>query len=239
MNSNSRPVIGIVPSFDDGTTQFGDGVDRVFLRRDYLETLSNVGALPIILNPDMLIDEIIDLCDGIVISGGGDIDPSFYNEERLDEVVRVEPQERFEWESKLIAACDKAVTPVLGICYGMQRLNVYYGGSLLQDIEREYPESIGHNNTKHTVYFTHNFLSIQKGSLRDVASRHHQAIARLADGFEVVATAPDGIIEAIRGHRQQYGMQWHPESDETGAHVYRAFVEQCMRRGAPHMVIDK
>ncbi len=227
LGSNSRPVIGIVPSFDDGVTRFGDAAPRIFLRRDYLETLSNVGALPVVLNSEMLIDEIVELCDGIVISGGNDIDPASYGEERLPEVQQLEPAERFAWEEQLISACDEKNLPILGICYGMQRLNVHYGGSLLQDIPREYPEAIGHIGTTHEVVFIDNFLGISAGSSREVASRHHQAIGRLAEGFEVVATAPDGIIEAFRGRNNHYGMQWHPESDTTGVQVYRAFVEQC------------
>ncbi len=221
-----RPVIGIVPGFDDGV-HFGDDIPRIFLRRDYLETLSGVGALPVVLNPHMLADEIVALCDGIVISGGEDIDPTYYGEERLSSVTHLEPTSRFEWEDQLIAACDKAGVPILGICYGMQRLNVYYGGSLLQDIGAQYPESVGHTNTKHEVYFAENFLGIPDGSHRTIESRHHQAIGRLAEGFRMTATAPDGVIEACMGRGNRYGMQWHPESDATGAHVYRAFVEIC------------
>lgn len=227
IGNNSRPIIGIVPSFDDGVARFGDGAPRIFLRRDYLETLSNVGALPVVLNSEMLIDEIVELCDGIVISGGNDIDPAVYGEDRLPEVQQLEPTERYDWEEELIRACDEKAVPILGICYGMQRLNVYYGGSLLQDISREYVESIGHSGTTHEVVFTDNFLGISAGDAREVASRHHQAIGRLAEGFEVVATAPDGIIEAFRGRTHRYGMQWHPESDKTGVQVYRAFVELC------------
>lgn len=124
----------------------------------------------------MLIDEVVMLCDGIVISGGRDIDPARYGEERLPEVVRTEPGERFIWETQLIEACDEANVPILGVCYGMQRLNMHYGGSLLQDIPREYPETIGHKNTEHDVIFHDDFLGIDKGSARRVASRHHQAV---------------------------------------------------------------
>ncbi|MBP6038461.1 MAG: type 1 glutamine amidotransferase [Candidatus Saccharimonas sp.] len=227
MTIQKTPIIGIVPNFSDGTHQFGDGVQRIFIRRDYLETISGVGALPLILNPNMLTPQIMELCSGIVIAGGDDIDPIHYGEEPLPEVVNIEPKDRFEWEKEIIQACDEAALPILGICYGMQRLNVHYGGTLLQDIKREYGDQVQHSGAEHEVRFTENFLGISDGTARHVASRHHQAVGRLADGFEVVATAPDGIVEAFRGRNHRYGMQWHPESDTTGAHVYRAFVELC------------
>ena len=223
------PILGIVPSFDDGASAaWHDGVQRLFLRRDYFATLSNVGATPVILSPDMDVQQVIELCDGVIISGGADIDPSRYGQERIAQVVKLEPAERFDWETELIEACDAAGTPILGICYGMQRLNVHYGGDLMQHIPLEVGDTVEHFGAEHEVHFVANFLGISEGSSRQVASRHHQAVARLAEGAEIVAKADDGIVEAmtIRGH---YGMQWHPESDLTGVHVYRAFVESCQR----------
>lgn len=202
-------------------------IERQFIRREYSYMLAQVGAIPIILNPDMPLSYIMKLCDGIVISGGADIAPHRYGQKKLPEIERVESHIRYRWEDKLIRACDAFEIPILGICYGMQRLNVYYGGTLIQDIPSMLPDNIGHKNTIHEVVFHQDFLGMQQLGVEQINSRHHQAIDRLADGFEVCATAPDGVIEAIRGHGH-YGMQWHPESDETGAHVYRAFVESCL-----------
>ena len=110
----------------------------------------------------------------------------------------------------------------------MQLLAVYNGGALHQDLETEVPNSINHNKTIHEVVFQEPFLGFRVNSRHSVESRHHQAVSLLPDNFRVCATAPDGIIEAIAGEHC-YGIQWHPESDETGVHIYRAFVEYCQK----------
>jgi putative glutamine amidotransferase len=226
MKQPKQPVIGIVPSFDEGNNiPAGGDVERVYLRFEYTRHIAEVGAVPIILNPHMSLESITSMCDGIVISGGEDIEPHFYGEEPIPSTRFNEPKSRFVWEMDLIEACDKSELPILGICYGMQRLNIHYGGTLIQDIPTALPDNIGHDVTQHDVTFSQEFLTMN--GVRTIASRHHQAIDRLAQGFDVVAKAPDGIIEAITGHGH-YGMQWHPESDSTGIHVYRAFVDYCV-----------
>lgn len=226
---NGKPVIGIVPSFDEGVRipAGGGDIKRLYLRHEYDYMLAQVGAVPLILNPDMELEDIVELCDGIVISGGEDIHPSLYGQEPITQLRHTEPIARYEWERDLIEMCDAAAVPILGICYGLQRLNVHYGGTLIQDIPTVRPENIGHDVTEHEVLFRGDFLSMKATGTHTVASRHHQAIDVLAEGFEVRAEAPDGIIEAVAG-MGHFGMQWHPESDATGAHVYRAFVEHCI-----------
>lgn len=224
----SQPVIGIVPSFDEGDNiPAGGDVKRIYIRHEYTNRVAAAGAVPIILNPDMSLETITELCDGVVISGGEDIEPHFYGAEPLPSTRFNEPKSRFVWELDLIEACDKTSTPILGICYGMQRLNVHYGGTLIQDIPTILPDNVGHDVTEHVVAFGGTFLGMTGEHV--VASRHHQAVDRLASGFEAVAHAPDGIIEAIVGHGH-FGMQWHPESDITGMHVYTAFVQHCVSK---------
>lgn len=223
--TNIRPVIGIVPSFDHGINiPAGGDVKRIYLRYEYTRLLAQVGALPLILNHDMPLGTVTEMCDGIVISGGEDIHPKHYGAQQLSDSRHVEPDDRFEWEKNLIEACDGASVSILGICYGLQRLNVHYGGTLIQDIPSYMPQNSGHDGTTHNVSFVTDFLGLRKSGVHEINSRHHQAIDRLADGFTVCATAPDGVIEAIEGHGH-FGMQWHPESDETGAHVYSAFID--------------
>ena len=227
---NSRPVIGIVPSFDDGDGVVifpGPRTERVYLRTEYMRVLASVGATPLVLSPDMPLDVVPELCDGVVISGGFDNDASAYGEERLGNEP-LEPMKRFMWEERLIEACDEAKIPIFGICYGMQRLNIYYGGSLYQDIPTSFADAMPHMDVDHQITFNHAFLGLKEGASYEINSRHHQAVNVLADGFMVAANAPDGIVAAIIG-RGHFGVQWHPESDETGIHMYHAFVEHCKK----------
>ena len=223
-----QPVIGIVPSFDEGNNiPAGRDVKRIYIRHEYMNQIAHAGAVPLILHPDMTLETITEICDGVVISGGEDIEPHFYGADPQPSTRFNEPKSRFIWEMDLIEACDKAQLPILGICYGMQRLNVHYGGTLIQDIPTALPENIGHDRTEHRIEFEGEFLGMSGTYV--VASRHHQALDRLAEGFTVKATAADGVIEAIEGHGH-YGMQWHPESDMTGYHTYASFVELCKAR---------
>lgn len=226
-HKNTLPVIGIAVGLDE-RVKFKDSKSTHYVRRTYTQVLKEVGAVPLLINLDMPIGAILSLCDGIVISGGEDIQPDMYGEQKLVVPGKIEePRERSEWERQLIAACDEVGMPILGICYGMQLLNIHYGGSLYQDIPLELPDSISHELTHHDVEFTNDFLGYSRGDVRDVESRHHQAIHDIAPGFEVCAVAPDGVVEAFKNDRH-FGMQWHPESDLTGVHVYRSFVEHCM-----------
>ena len=223
-----RAVIGIVPGFDEGGRFVPkDNVERHYVRHEYAKLIASVGAIPIILSPSTPLSYIMSSCDGILLSGGDDINPRLYGQEKHSKLRLTESTKRFRWEKKLIKACDVFQKPILGICYGMQVLNVYYGGTLHQDIDSSMPDNVGHWRTEHTISFHTDFLGMKSLDIHKINSRHHQAIDQLADGFQVVADAPDGIIEAIEGNGH-FGLQWHPESDATGAHIYRAFVEHCM-----------
>ncbi len=224
-----KPIIGITPCIDVGGHFDDNGIKRYYVRHEYSKLLASIGAIPIIINPDMMYEDVLSICDGIVLAGGEDLHPSLYGAEPSDLLGIIEPIERYEWETGFITACDKANIPILGICYGMQALNIHYGGSLFQDINTFVPDNVGHLKTIHPITFHHEFLGMKASGVHHINSRHHQAIDTLAEGFKICASAPDGIIEAIEGHGH-FGMEWHPESDETGAHVYRSFIEECLRR---------
>lgn len=228
-----KPVIGIVPAYDIGV-KVPKMHEGYLLRRVYTKVLASVGATPLILNVDMTVDEVLSLCDGVVLSGGEDIHPSYYGGKPLLQLE--EPLTRTDWEIEIIRACRKHHVPVLGICYGMQLLAVAYGGSLHQDIATEVPSAITHydpkynRSVKHKVQFVADFLGFKEGDRPWIASRHHQAVSQIPEGFHPVAYASDGVLEAMQGDGC-YGMQWHPESDETGIETYRSFVERCLRVG--------
>jgi putative glutamine amidotransferase len=231
-----QKIIGItVCSKPDGVIDF-HGADYLYLRRDYTQAIKAAGATPILLNPDMTPAAAAELCDGIVISGGYDIPTELYNEKHHETMIDVETMERAGWEIALIDACDEAKVPILGICYGMQLMNVRYGGSLYQDIPSQIPgagrHDSGANINDHIVTFNQDFLGFKSGESTSSAPRHHQAVNRVADGWEVVASTPDGIVEAMQ-NGCHFGVQWHAESDDTAPRIYGEFVAACMNQVRP------
>lgn len=221
-----KPVIGITMSFDkSGLVR--PNVDYNLIRREYGDQLKAAGASPIFLDNTIDPEVAAELCDGIVISGGEDIEPRFYKQ-KSKHVKLTEPSERTDWERKLINACDRRGVRILGICYGSQLLNVHYGGSLYQDIAAEAGSTLDHGSSTapalHRVTFKNNFLGFKTEQVVESASRHHQAVHKLGKGIQPAAVAEDGIIEAIMGNGH-YGVQWHAESDGTATEIYGAFVE--------------
>ena len=161
-----------------------------------------------------------DYLDGLILQGGADVSPRAYGEEPLKPEWGGDPV-RDAYELELVHEFLEAGKPILGICRGMQLINVAFGGSLLQDIPTLLPEAIAHETPqydrhRHEVTLVDgSWLQRWNGSLpgRQVASVHHQAIKRLGRELVVEATAPDGVVEAIRhtGRTFVYGVQWHPE----------------------------
>ena len=215
---------------------------------DYLESIRRAGGEPRVLDP--VKDEpasTIAALDGLVLTGGTDIDPGRYGEEPRGLLSNVD-KGRDEYEFAVVLAARDARLPVLGICRGLQVVNVALGGSLVQDIATELPGSVEHSVPTPQHAIAHEVWVI-KGSLLaslmqeqsagadsfDVNSRHHQAVKRLAQGFEVTATAPDGIVEAIECAKGIFclGVQWHPENFwRTGEFrpLFEGFVEAARKR---------
>lgn len=226
------PAIGVVPSFGIEKWPKAERIETLGLWRDYLETLSRVGSVPGVLNPGVLTTEIIELCDGLVITGEDDIDPSFYCEDKLATTEPGESSEQFLWESELIEAADGAKLPILGICYGMQRLNVDYGGALLQDIDSQVEGAIDHYCTTHAVMIESSFLGLEKKQQHEIVSPHHQAVSRITEDFTTAAATSDGVKEAFTRRDHRDGIRWHPESDPKDTRIYRAYTEICERAHA-------
>lgn len=219
--------------------RFRKGIQYSVIRHEYGEQVRASGGQPIFLENTIDPTVAAELCDGIIISGGEDIEPSFYGQEDEHTKIR-EPAERTEWERKLIEACDKKGIRILGVCYGMQLLNVHYGGTLYQDMKAQRDDILDHGSSDGSVVqrvkFSDDFLSFQKDDSVATAHRHHQAVRDMAHGFKAIAIAEDGIIEAIAG-RGHYGIQWHSESDGTAPMIYGSFVALCAGEIDPDLVL--
>jgi len=213
---------------------------------DYLESVRRAGGEPRVLDPlgdrpEQVVREIA----GLLLTGGVDVDPARYGEEREATVVNVEA-DRDAFEFAVLQAAREAVIPVFGICRGLQVMNVAFGGSLFQDIAAQMAGILEHTVPTPPCSIAHE-VWVSKGSRLwtlmqekmvdadtcSVNSRHHQAVKRLAPGFEVTATAPDGVIEAIEcanGATFCLGVQWHPENFwRTGEFrpLFEGFIESC------------
>ena len=191
---------------------------------DYVESIRRAGGEPHVLSMDE--PPSLDGLNGVLFTGGDDIDPAHYKETPHPKTKKVDPaRDTFELElAKLAFASD---TPMLAVCRGLQVVNVAAGGTLIQDIVPEPHQGFSHqvdvplSAIAHDVWVTRGsaLANVMKeelagGEILQVNSRHHQAIKQTGAGFEVSATAPDGIIEAIERPASRFciGVQWHPEN---------------------------
>jgi putative glutamine amidotransferase len=225
-----QPVIGITMCMDDSDL-IKLGVEYSYVRREYGIAVQKAGGQPLFLDPTINPLVAAKLCDGVVISGGEDIDPTLYGQ-LVAGTRQQEPRVRTDWERQLIDACDEWDRPILGICYGEQLLNVHYGGTLYQDIAADMRSVVDHGTSSaaayHDITFAHDFLGYHRGERTVVAARHHQAVRDVAPGFTVTARSADGSIEAIAG-RGHVGVQWHAESDATAEKIYGPFIQNCIQ----------
>ena len=224
----TQPIIGITTAIDPESALY-PGRAMSYIARDYTRVVKRLGAQPILLDSNIDPKVAVKLCDGIIISGGRDIEPEFYGQDTRDDRDKT-PHDRTAWEQELIDVCDAYEKPILGVCYGMQMLNVHYGGTLYQDINNEQGSDLYHGSitepTHHPVTFSGDFLGFHAGDVAEGTHIHHQSVNTLAPGFTVVAKADDGVVEAIVGHGH-YGIQWHGELDDTARAVYGEFIKRC------------
>lgn len=223
---NIKPLIGISANYGDNNSK---------LAENYYKSVVAVGGVPVIIpvTDDLAtIEAIVGRLDGILLSGGGDMHPRYYNEEPIPE--NGTPDElRDRYDIALIKSAVEYQLPVLGICRGMQVINTVFGGSLYQDINVQYADKkpMCHSQneersvtTQIASVVTDSLLySIVNCNTLPINSIHHQAVKRIADGFRAVAFADDGICEAIESlYYPILGVQWHPEhlsgADAVGEH---------------------
>lgn len=191
---------------------------------DYVESVRRAGGEPRVLSMDE--PPSLEGLDGVLFTGGGDVDPAHYHDARHPNTNEPDPvRDAFELElAKLALAND---TPLLAVCRGLQVVNVAAGGTLIQDIPAQVNQALPHQVDSspyaiaHEVWVTPDttLARVMQEELRDgevlqVNSRHHQAIDKTAEGFTVSATAPDGVVEAIERRSAPFcvAVQWHPEN---------------------------
>ena len=213
------PVIGVVSYVESARFGVWES-DAALIPRSYVDAVVRAGGIPVLLPPvGGGQREIVARLDGLVLSGGADIDPARYGAERDDRTKVVRP-ERDSYEFTLLNEATAAGLPVLAVCRGMQLLNVALGGSLVQHL----PDTVGHTDHMATpgVFGTSQVTTLAGSAIGTIAGaqaqvhcHHHQAIDRLADGLRATAWASDGTVEAVEsdGHRFLLGVQWHPEEN--------------------------
>jgi putative glutamine amidotransferase len=228
----SRPVIGICTALEQARWSVWDQ-QAMLLPRSYVDAVQRAGGLAVMLPPDPALvqepEQALELLDGLMLAGGADIDPGSYGQQAHAKTGGTVP-ERDESEIALVRAAIERDMPVLGICRGMQLINVARGGTLLQHL----PERFGHHEHRpvlgsfdgadHDVQVRDGTLAMRVIGEAEHAtkSHHHQGVDRLGEGLQVSGvSALDGLPEAIELPNARFvlGVQWHPEADETSLGV--------------------
>ena len=201
------------------------GTDTQYLSRQYADAVAGCGGTPVVLplleDPREL-DSLARRLDGVLLTGSSsDVDPAHYGSDRLPACGAIQPlRDRLDFRLLDLALARRV--PVLAICFGMQSLNVFLGGTLVQDIPSVLGSAIEHQNPGSEGRPSHG-IEIARGSVLErlaggtdgmVNSTHHQAVDRVGEGLDVIARAPDGIVEAVAARGGEpfiLGVQWHPE----------------------------
>ncbi len=233
-----KPIIGIL----------GD-IDKELATRaifSYTDSVERAGGIPIVLpyleNTKTTLESLT-LCDGLVFTGGGDIEPYRYGE-AVSELCGKPEKERDETEICVFDAFFTTGKPILGLCRGEQLINVALGGTLYQDIPSAINTNIAHRQTEGHFEFSHSVNVIDGTPLRElfgcervtVNSFHHQSVKTLGNELKVMAKADDGVIEAFwhTGERYLRGYQWHPErlsnKDVYCMKIFEDFIEVCKKQ---------
>lgn len=237
---NSKPIIGLVSHATEAGSSVADA---------YVKAVADAGGVPILLpiSEDLsALDSLLNTIDGLLLTGGCDSLSAYYGEEPSPKLGNVQVR-RDRMELPLALYAVRRNIPILGICRGMQLINIALGGTLYQDLESEYPTKlVAHAPKVELAYGAHSVrLSGGKNELRDILglsegqplmvnSLHHQAVKRVARGLRVVATASDGVIEGLVGYPEKniVAVQWHPEQmaskgDATMQRLFACFVKEA------------
>ncbi|HZD01143.1 MAG TPA: gamma-glutamyl-gamma-aminobutyrate hydrolase family protein [Actinomycetes bacterium] len=242
-----QAVIGLSSRSVDLDGRFGT-LPADTVSRSYTAALRAAHGIPLVLPTASAdeVDAVLERIDGLILTGGGDVDPSTYGRESQPSISGLDiDRDRFEIQL-VLAACERAV-PVLAICRGLQIANVACGGDLIVDIPTEVPGDVGHRASESGDLVTHSvrldrnsrLARLVGGDSAHVNSSHHQAALRLGAGMRAVAWAADGVVEAIETvdeRRWLLGVQWHPEQspreEPAGWRPFEALVDAAAERYA-------
>ena len=241
-----RVVIGVTTYLEQAQTGVWD-VQAAFLPKVYFEAINLAGGIAVLLPPQPVDDDIaravIGRIDGLIIAGGKDVDPARYGQERLATTDEPRP-DRDAWETALLTAAIATETPFLGICRGLQVLNVALGGSLhqhLPDIVGSDRYSLGGGTFADNEVFiapeTRVAALLHSGETVVGKSYHHQAIDGLAEGLVVTARSDDGTVQAVEVEGVPFGIgvQWHPEHTPDDLRLFAGLVEAARVFRAAHV----
>jgi putative glutamine amidotransferase len=251
------PIIGITATLKEDIDEVAERPLGRFVRADldYVEGVAGAGGVPVVLPPagdERAAKAVIQSLDGLLLSGGSDLDPAYYGEEPVPELGVTLP-ERDAFEMALVGMALRRGMPVFGICRGMQVLNVALGGTLYQDLPSQWGRDLlGHRQDTpkwrptHEVRVKHGsyIAEVMEHEVVKVNSYHHQGIKDLAEGLVATGYSADGVVEAVEAgnlsERWLLGVQWHAEAmrgagpqQESlfGAHVSAA-ERHALRRAA-------
>lgn len=228
------PLIGVMPLYDDEKESY-------WMLPGYMKMLEKEGAVSLMLpltDSENALDVFLDLCDGFLLTGGHDVSPEFYNGDE-DEGLSKSCVTRDKMEMYILRKAVELDKSILGICRGIQLMNVCFGGTLYQDLPTQFESKIDHHMkppydvAAHTVNIKKDSLlgAVIDKELIGVNSYHHQAIRKLSPKFEISAVSEDGLIEGIFMPDKKFviGVQWHPEysylKDENSRLIVKAFVD--------------
>ncbi|MDH5638686.1 MAG: gamma-glutamyl-gamma-aminobutyrate hydrolase family protein [Nitrospinota bacterium] len=239
------PVVGLTADTDSVVAQKGYAQERFVLKKAYFDAVIASGGIPLLIpayEKPRHTDIYLSMIDGLIVTGGYfDIDPQLYGEKKRFRVDEVKP-ERTMMEIRLIKKAVRMGMPTLGVCGGMQAINVAYDGGLYQDISSQVTGALRHeqkpkpaNKPSHAAQLApgSRLANIMRAEKIRVNSTHHQAVCKVGRNLTVCAFSSDGVAEAIEGRGPGFllGVQWHPEQllgkTPESARLFKAFVAQC------------
>lgn len=236
----NKPIIGIAGNLFNAPNGIINGLEFSYAVEDYIRAVEKAGGVPLILpvikDHDAIISQV-KLCSGIVMTGGQDVHPLFYNEEPHEKLGYVN-SEIDEYQIKILKIALEENKPILGICRGHQLLNVVCGGTLYQDLSEMPGITLKHFQEGKRYDYSHKINIKSDSILRKlfgkevlVNSYHHQCIKDVGEGLRAIAKASDGAIEAVQMKGRDYvvGIQWHPEMMAVGSDMMLVLFGELIR----------